>query len=276
MMVKDTARTCMHYLSKEWRGELEEHQEKTIHSLVPQGKLWRSVKWITEKEKGGIMKAGDACSKTGKPVLYVLRSRHPDTHAPSATSLHAYPGRPPKLFAVGLTYDKVLRPCGASQGAQRQEAQTTPVCSIDWCTLGRGAVSSGWLLKSLRSGWKRRVPHQPHAACTWTAAWLTRKSFWDCCCRSGRDLEVDDGEVHSQGGGTRGEVDLWDGKTVWGYVGRKSRGVFTLCVSCGHSTPRRRTGDSSSLTLETGSMRRIERKCRGLSYLSGSEALLLP
>ena len=49
------------------------------------------VLWINEREKRGVMQPGDACSKTGKPVLYVLRSKHLEARAPSDTSLDDYP-----------------------------------------------------------------------------------------------------------------------------------------------------------------------------------------
>ena len=66
------------------------------------------VRWINEREKGGIMHPGDACSNTGKPVLDVIVSKQPEAHAPSSTSLDAYPGRPPELVPVNFLDGTVI------------------------------------------------------------------------------------------------------------------------------------------------------------------------
>ena len=66
-------RTCAQYLSTRRGKDTLEHQEKISHSLVFQGKLQSSVRWITDREKGGVFQTGDICPKSGKPVLEVLR-----------------------------------------------------------------------------------------------------------------------------------------------------------------------------------------------------------
>ena len=55
-----------------------------------------------------MIQPGDSFSKTGKPVLDVLWSKHQWDRAPSTTSLDAYPIRPPELVPVGLTEDTVI------------------------------------------------------------------------------------------------------------------------------------------------------------------------
>ena len=53
MPVEDTLRYCTQYLTVVRREETAEHRAKTYHSLVLRGKLQTTVRWITEREKGG-------------------------------------------------------------------------------------------------------------------------------------------------------------------------------------------------------------------------------
>ena len=88
-------------------------------------------------------------------------------------------------------------------------------------------------------------------------------------CGRGRDLADDDGQVYAQGGRTGGEGALWDRANVQGGGGINRGGHSCECVSCGCSTPKRRTGDSSLLTLLMRSMMRIGWQCWGPSNFSG-------
>ena len=65
MLVEDTLRTCSEYLTVARREETVEHRAQTYHSLVLHGKLWTLVRWITERETGGVLHPGDRCTKTG-------------------------------------------------------------------------------------------------------------------------------------------------------------------------------------------------------------------
>ena len=91
MMVKETAPTFRQYLSKAGQDVSKEHWEKMFHSLVLQRKLQAEVRWITESKKDGVMQPINYCLKTGKPVLGVICSKHPESRAPSTTILDAYP-----------------------------------------------------------------------------------------------------------------------------------------------------------------------------------------
>ena len=69
MLVGDTLRSCKEYLTSARREETAEHQAQTYHSLVLRGKLRLVVRWITERETGGVLQPGDRCEKTGDRVL---------------------------------------------------------------------------------------------------------------------------------------------------------------------------------------------------------------
>ena len=47
-------------------------------SMVMGGKLRATVRMITTCDPGGLFKPHDSCSKTGRPVIDVLREKHPE------------------------------------------------------------------------------------------------------------------------------------------------------------------------------------------------------
>ena len=52
-------RTCVEYLTVAQIEETAEHRPQTYHSLVLRGKLRTAVKWITERETGGVLQLRD-------------------------------------------------------------------------------------------------------------------------------------------------------------------------------------------------------------------------
>jgi hypothetical protein len=69
-------------LSKMQGQETEEQRGKTYTRLVHQGKLRNAVRYLTEREKGGVMLPNEIDSKTDDTVLEVLQSKHPDLRVP--------------------------------------------------------------------------------------------------------------------------------------------------------------------------------------------------
>ena len=65
------------------------------------------MRWITKREKGGVLQLEGHCTKTGDRVLEVLHAKHPDARPPSAACLDAYPGPPPEMVPVDITDDVV-------------------------------------------------------------------------------------------------------------------------------------------------------------------------
>ena len=94
MLVEDTLRACGEYLTVAWREETVGHREQTYQSLVLRGKLRTAVRWITERETGGVLQPGDRCTKTGGRVMEVLRAKNPEARTLTAVSLDSYPGHP--------------------------------------------------------------------------------------------------------------------------------------------------------------------------------------
>ena len=116
MLVEDTLCTCSEYLTVVWREETVEHRAQTFHILVLRGKLWTAVRWITERETGGVFQPGERCTKTGDRVMEVLCSKHPEARTPTAASLDSYPDRPPELTPVVITDDTVTAVAGRLSG----------------------------------------------------------------------------------------------------------------------------------------------------------------
>ena len=69
-------------------GSDEEHTIKIFSRLIIQGKLRAAVRWITERDKGGVLHPEEFSSKEpSKTVLDVLREKHPEPECPHPDSL---------------------------------------------------------------------------------------------------------------------------------------------------------------------------------------------
>ena len=66
------------------------------------------VRWITNREKGGVLLPEDKCTKTGELVMEVLCTKNTDARPPSAACLDAYPNNPPEMFPINITDDVVV------------------------------------------------------------------------------------------------------------------------------------------------------------------------
>ena len=69
MLVEETLRACEEYHTVAQREATLEHRAQTYHSLVLRGKLRTLVRWITERETGGVIQPSDRCMKTGVRVF---------------------------------------------------------------------------------------------------------------------------------------------------------------------------------------------------------------
>ena len=80
------------------------------------GKLLAAVRWITERELGGVLQPGYWCTKTGERVMELLHTKHPESQTPTAASLESYPNRLPELSPVDITDDTVTAVAGRLLG----------------------------------------------------------------------------------------------------------------------------------------------------------------
>ncbi len=60
-------------------------------AMVLGGKVRAAVRMVTNRGGGGPYHPHDLDSKSGCPVINVLREKHPDCHVPSEEDFDAYP-----------------------------------------------------------------------------------------------------------------------------------------------------------------------------------------
>ena len=74
------------------------------------------MRWITERETGGVLQLGNRCTKTWDRVMEVLHTKHPEARTPTAAILDFNPGRLPELTPVDITEDTVTAVAGKTSG----------------------------------------------------------------------------------------------------------------------------------------------------------------
>ncbi len=126
MLVQDTERTALAQLARVRGVETQEQRAKTFARLVLQGKLRSAVRWLTDREKGGVLLPDDVDEKTGESVIDVLQSKHPDAQVPDAAELEDYE-TVPNFVDLDITkevVEKVARRLSGSAGPGGSDAQS--------------------------------------------------------------------------------------------------------------------------------------------------------
>ena len=118
MLVQSTVRTAESYLSLARGQETQEQRAKRFNDLVLAGKLRSAVRYITEREAGGVLMPDEVDGKSGDPVADVLRSKHPEARTPDAAELEAYDEVPDfvDLDITPTVVEKVARRLSGSAG----------------------------------------------------------------------------------------------------------------------------------------------------------------
>jgi hypothetical protein len=70
---------------------------RRYNSMILSGKLRAAVRMVTDRDPGGLFKPDDKCSKTGRPVIDVLREKHPEARVPSEEDFDVHPGGQERL-----------------------------------------------------------------------------------------------------------------------------------------------------------------------------------
>ncbi len=97
-----------------------ESRARSFNGQVLSGRLRKAVRNLTNRDLGGTLDPTDTCSKTGQPVLDVLREKHPEArptniHAPG--SFEQYDGPPMATIPLEVTADHVERTASRLSGA---------------------------------------------------------------------------------------------------------------------------------------------------------------
>ena len=77
MLVETSYREGLMFLGRGQREMLEAKVHLQYNNLLIAEKIREAVRFLTERDQGGILLPTDACTKTGKPVEEVLRDKHP-------------------------------------------------------------------------------------------------------------------------------------------------------------------------------------------------------
>jgi hypothetical protein len=117
LLVEDTLRSMEAPLTHRQRSTTPEQRTKTFHQKVLRGNLWGTVRYLTEREKGGILYPDDIDEKSGNTVQSVLESKHPNARILRVDALTDYPFLP-DFVDLDITEDTIevtaRRPSGGA------------------------------------------------------------------------------------------------------------------------------------------------------------------
>jgi hypothetical protein len=81
-LIQDITAAALHGATKGTREVEEEQAARRYNSTVLEGNLQTAVRNLTNQAGGGVLGPDDLCTKTGRPVIEVLRDKHPDQRLP--------------------------------------------------------------------------------------------------------------------------------------------------------------------------------------------------
>eukprot|EP00957_Ditylum_brightwellii_P048536 3683092-Ditylum_brightwellii.AAC.1 len=103
------------------RDDLEESRSRRYNSTVLAGKPRAAVRGATNWDRGGVLFLDDVCTKSGLPVLEVLKGKHPDTCTPDPLDPGCKAFKPytdaPEVVPLDITVEDVERIASHLSGA---------------------------------------------------------------------------------------------------------------------------------------------------------------
>jgi hypothetical protein len=105
-LVQDTEREMKAALTSNQKGSTSEQRAKIFNQKMLRGDVKSAVRYITTREKGGVMTSDDIDEKTGDSVAEVLASKHPEAKTPDVRHLPTY-SETPVLHDIDITTDVV-------------------------------------------------------------------------------------------------------------------------------------------------------------------------
>ena len=106
--------------------------------MVKGGRISSSVKMVTNRDLGGLYRPTDACSKTGRPVIDILREKHPEGIIPDISHFDTYSERT-------TTECQTSMPVYCSEDEVAKVAKTHGGCAGP--TGVDGIMLRGWVLR---------------------------------------------------------------------------------------------------------------------------------
>ena len=59
--------------------------------MIKKGEFRSAVRMVIQQDLGGLYQPTDKCTKTGRPVIDILRKKYPDGVIPNVTHFNTYP-----------------------------------------------------------------------------------------------------------------------------------------------------------------------------------------
>jgi len=81
-LVDSTEKEVLGRVGPARRTKDEAAEARAFDSMVKSGRLRKAVRSITSRDGGGVLQPDDNCTKTGRPVIEVLREKHPAMRDP--------------------------------------------------------------------------------------------------------------------------------------------------------------------------------------------------
>ena len=140
--------------SHEWKedGKISESVAKKYNSMMLDGKVRGAVRFATGCGLGGPKQPMDKCSKTGVPVIEILRSKHPkiripatvaegeamsDVYSDGVVGFEHYPDGAPAVLPSNFDCDVVEKVSGKLNGGIRGQAELILSFSQSGCAMSR-------------------------------------------------------------------------------------------------------------------------------------------
>ena len=100
-LVQDTISSCESFLSSRRKEHSPEQRNKIFQSLMLRGEIRSAVRFITDREKGGVLLPNNiANDETMETVEDILRSKHPTNRIPDVEKLPTYHNTPELIEQV--------------------------------------------------------------------------------------------------------------------------------------------------------------------------------
>ena len=87
-------------MSKKQNELNEKERDKVFSRMISRGKIRAAIRYISEREKGGILMPGDTNEKTGDLIKETLAAKHPEARDVDMTNLPDFDSCPALIDTV--------------------------------------------------------------------------------------------------------------------------------------------------------------------------------